>query len=126
MRTMIPPGATRWTRLLDFAGVIGLALTLAAFVTGTLVNFSLPYLPEEGQGGCYFADRLVAYIECPDNKEIGRLLTWAWWSTWGIPWQIVFLPFSLVTLVLELLAIGLAIRLLLRLFDRPTAISTDR
>jgi hypothetical protein len=99
-------------RMLVAAEMLCLVVIVSAFIAGTVVNFTFPR--SIAPNGCHFADALIVYVECP-QQWLGTLLSWAWWWTWGIHWQILFLPFSLMTLTPELVTIWLAARFVRRL-----------
>jgi hypothetical protein len=112
---LLGPEVTVWGVFLALGGLLGIAVLFGAFVAGTFAHFSFPNFGNKVPNQCYFTDDLLLYIECPGSKRLAELLSWAWWWTWGIKWMIGFLPFSLTVLVPELIAIGLAVRLLWRL-----------
>jgi hypothetical protein len=99
--------------ILVVAEMLCFALVVCAFIAGTVVNFTLSH--KIAPDSCYFTDALIVYVECIPQQWLGRLLSWAWWWTWGINWQIGFMPFSLIIFIPEVVTIWLAARFVRRL-----------
>src|SRR6185295_10115975 len=98
--------------ILVAAEALCLVVFVSAIIAGTAAEFTFPR--QVTPNGCYFTDALIVYIACR-QQWLGQMLSWAWWWTWGIGWQIGFLPFSLVTLIPQLVMIWLAGRFVRRL-----------
>ncbi|MCB5176740.1 hypothetical protein [Microvirga lenta] len=117
---LFPWGVTFGGVVLVLLEVGSFLLFITALVAGTIVNFTLPYFgPGLAGHNCYFTDALIVYVECRSSRQLGTLLSWAWFWTWGIHLQIGFLPFSLITLIPELVTVWLSTRLLRRILRDP-------
>jgi len=96
-----------------------LALLLCVLIAGSIANFTLPYFGRgSGIGGCYFTDAMIVYVACKSGHWLGDFFSWAWMWSWGIHWQIGLLPYSLISLIPEILMIWFAIRMIRRIVTR--------